>query len=233
MAMMQTRWDGPGVFVTGTDTAVGKTVFACALLRAYSERGLRAVGMKPVAAGIESGRAANSDVEALVASGNVDAAPADRNPFAFVPEIAPHLAAADADVVIDIAAIRAAYDRLAARADRVVVEGAGGVLVPLNARQDMLDVAVALSLPVVLVVGMRLGCLNHALLSAHAIRARGLVMAGWVANVLHPAMARLDQNVATLDEWLSAPRIARIEWGGAHAPAWGLGVEFGERDAWL
>ena len=213
-----------GVFITGTDTGVGKTAFACALLRAYVAGGLRAVGMKPIASGIEPGTACNADVAALEAAGNVDAPLGLRNPFAFAPAIAPHLAAAEAGVTIDLARVREAYELLSARADRIVVEGAGGVYVPLDARRDMLDVARALTLPVVLVVGIRLGCFNHALLSAHAIRARGLALAGWVANLLDPAMARIDANVTTLDARLPAPRIATLGWGKADAPVWGPGA---------
>jgi dethiobiotin synthetase len=210
-----------GVFITGTDTGVGKTVFACALLRAYTAHDLRAVGMKPIAAGIAPGAQCHADVAALAAAGNVDAPLALRNPFAFAPAIAPHLAAGEAGVAIDLARIRAAYALLAASADRVVVEGAGGVYVPLDARCDMLDVARSLSLPVVLVVGMRLGCLNHALLSAQAIRARGLVLAGWVANLVEPAMARVNANVAALEARLPAPRLVTLGWGQADAPTWG------------
>lgn len=213
-----------GLFITGTDTGVGKTVVACALLRNWAARGRRAVGMKPVAAGIAEGAACNEDVAALAAAGNVEAPLSARNPFAFAPAIAPHLAAAQAGVPIDLARIRAAYEVLAARADRVVVEGAGGVLVPLDARLDMLDLALALSLPVVLVVALRLGCLNHALLSAHAIHGRGLAFAGWVANLLEPMMARVDANVATLEQRLPGPRIATVGWTRADAPEWGPGA---------
>ncbi len=213
-----------GVFITGTDTGVGKTVFACALLRAYVARGWRAIGMKPIAAGVAPGAECNADVAALAAAGNVDAPLALRNPFAFAPAIAPHLAAAEAGIAIDLERIGEAYERLAARADRIVVEGAGGVYVPLDARRDMLDVARSLSLPVVLVVGVRLGCLNHALLSAAAIRTRGLTLAGWVANLVEPAMARIDANLAALDERLPAPRIAIVDWGKVDAPEWGSGT---------
>ena len=213
-----------GLFITGTDTGVGKTVVACALLRNWAARGRRAVGMKPVAAGIAEGAACNEDVAALAAAGNVDAPLSLRNPFAFAPAIAPHLAAAEAGVPIDLARICAAYQGLAARADRIAVEGAGGVLVPLDARRDMLDIALALSLPVVLVVALRLGCLNHALLSAHAIHCRGLAFAGWVANLVEPMFARADANVAALEERLPALRIATIAWVKADAPQWGPGA---------
>jgi dethiobiotin synthetase len=221
---MRDRSPGAGLFVTGTDTGAGKTVIACMLLRQWVSKGKRAVGMKPVAAGITAGAAGNEDVIALAAAGNVEAPLAARNPFAFAPPIAPHLAAAEAGAVIQLERIRAAYDRLAAFADRVVVEGAGGVWAPLDARHDMLDVAGALSLPVLLVVAVRLGCLNHALLSAHAIHARGLVFAGWVANLVDPAMARVEANLNTLEVRLPAPRIATVGWGRADAPQWGPGA---------
>jgi dethiobiotin synthetase len=214
----------PGIFVTGTDTGVGKTVVACALLRRWAARGERAVGMKAVAAGIAPGAKCNDDVAALAAAGNVEAPHAARNPFAFAPAIAPHLAAAEAGVAIDLQRIRAAYDLLALRADRVVVEGAGGVWVPLDSRRDMLDVARVLSLPVLLVVAIRLGCLNHALLSAHAIHARGLSFAGWVANLVEPQLPRLDDNVRALDARLPAARVATLDWGRAQAPQWGPGA---------
>jgi dethiobiotin synthetase len=152
-------------------------------------------------------------VVALLHAGNVDAPLADRNPFAFAPAIAPHLAAADAGVAIDPDVITAAYARLASRADVVVVEGAGGVLVPVDATHDMLDVAMQLRLPVLLVVGMRLGCLNHALLSAAAIRSRGLRLSGWVANCVDPQMRAVAANVEALSLRLPAPLVAHVPWG--------------------
>ncbi|HEY5863806.1 MAG TPA: dethiobiotin synthase [Casimicrobiaceae bacterium] len=203
------------VFVTGTDTGVGKTYVAQALLRAHVAAGRRAVGMKPVAAGIADGAAVNADVAALAAAGNVEAPLADRNPYAFAPAVAPHLAAAAAGVAIDLEKIEAAFGRLAARADIVVVEGAGGLLVPLGATSDMLDIASRLGLPVLLVVGMRLGCLNHALLSDQALRARGVKLAGWVANVVDSGMPMRDANVAALVQRLAAPCVAVAEHGGA------------------
>jgi dethiobiotin synthetase len=202
------------LFVTGTDTGVGKTYVARALLEAHVAAGRRAVGMKPIAAGIDTGAAVNADVAALAEAGNVDAPLADRNPFAFAAAVAPHLAAAAAGIEIDLAAIEAAYGRLAMRADVVIVEGAGGALVPLDARHDMLDVAQHLRLPVLLVVGIRLGCLNHALLSEQAVRARGLPLAGWVANVVDPAMLLPEENIATLQSRLAAPCIATVRHGG-------------------
>ena len=201
-----------GIFVTGTDTGVGKTAVAVALLHALAASGRRAVGMKPVSAGIEAGSSCNADVDALGRAGNVNAPLADRNPFAFAPAIAPHLAAAEAGIRVELSEIEAAYARLAASADVVVVEGAGGVLVPIDAQRDMLDVAVALRLPVLLVVGVRLGCLNHALLSAAAIDARGLRLAGWIANCVESGMLAAAANIGDLRRRLDAPLIAEIAW---------------------
>ena len=203
---------GRGIFVTGTDTGVGKTVVAVALLEALVASGRRAVGMKPISAGVDAASSCNADVEALARAGNVDALLSDRNSFSFVPAIAPHLAAREAGVRIDLAQIAAAYARLATSADIVVVEGAGGVRVPIDAQHDMLDIAVVLRLPVLLVVGMRLGCLNHALLSAAAIDARGLRLAGWVANAIDPRMPALCANVADLSGRLKAPLVAEMTW---------------------
>ena len=199
-----------GLFVTGTDTGVGKTRVAVALLRALAGAGNHAVGMKPVSAGVRPHETVNADVAALAAAGSVVAPLADRNPYAFAPAIAPHLAAAAAGVAIELDVIASAFERLRVRAETVVVEGAGGALVPLGARIDMLDIAARLDLPVLLVVGMRLGCLNHALLTAIAIRARGLRFAGWVANAVDAAMPMRDENVATLAAMLPAPLVTTV-----------------------
>ena len=201
-----------GIFVTGTDTGVGKTVVAVALLEALVRAGVRAVGMKPIAAGIDANARVNEDVHALMAASNVKADAALANPYAFEPAIAPHLAAAAIGTTIEIARIVAAYEALSAKADAVVVEGAGGALVPLSGRTDMLDLAAALHLPVLMVVGVRLGCLNHARLTALATRARGLELGGWIATRIDPAMPFADENVATLREALVAPLIADIGW---------------------
>ena len=170
-----------GLFVTGTDTGVGKTRVAVALIHALRARGLRVAAMKPVSAGSAPGEL-NEDVTALLQAANVDADVSDVNPYAFAEPIAPHIAAQQAGVRIELEVIAAAYSRLAAAADVVVVEGAGGWRVPLNERDDMADLAQRLGLPVVLVVGLRLGCLNHALLTAESIAQRQLPWAGWVAN---------------------------------------------------
>ncbi len=208
-----------GIFITGTDTGVGKTVVATALLRALAGAGCRAVGMKPVAAGLALGKTVHGDALALIAAGNVAAAPADVNPFVFAPPIAPELAARAAGATIDFDRIAAAYARLATMANAIVVEGAGGALVPLGRGTDMLDIPARLGLPVLLVVGIRLGCLNHALLSALAISARGLRLAGWVANRIDVDMREGDANVAALVDRLPAPLCADFAWRTGGAPA--------------
>ena len=206
-----------GLFVTGTDTGVGKTVAAVALLRGLAREGVRAVGMKPVAAGVAAGAVLNEDVVALSAAGNVDAPLADRNPYSLADAAAPHLAAARVGVVLDLEVIAAAYARLCTLADAIVVEGAGGALVPVDGRHDMLDIACRLRLPVLLVVGIRLGCLSHARMSALAIAARGLDLAGWVAARIDPAMPLADENVEWLTRSLPAPRVADLR-GDPAAP---------------
>lgn len=201
-----------GFFVIGTDTGVGKTLVASALVQGFAARGYKAVGMKPVASGAEEcqGTLLWQDVEALRGTANV-AAPLDLiNPYRFVPPVSPHLAARQAGIAIDLRRIRDAYFALAGEADRVVVEGVGGFLAPLNEQETAADLAVLLGLPVVLVVGMRLGCLNHAFLTAEAVRARGLVLAGWVANRIDPAMALFDDNLTTLRSRLPAPLLGVV-----------------------
>jgi len=209
-----------GVFVTGTDTEVGKTVVACGLLAAFAASGKKAVGMKPIACGGEP-RAeviVNDDVERLLAAGNVNAPRADVNPYCFAPPIAPHIAARQAGVTIEIGRIERSFDALARLADVVVVEGVGGFQVPLGPGVDTAQLAVRLALPVVLVIGMRLGCLNHGLLTADAVRRRGLELVGWVANHVDPDMAVAEDNVQALDERIGAPRIGRISFLGDPDP---------------
>ncbi len=210
-----------GLFITGTDTGVGKTRVATALLRAFARRGLRAVGMKPVAAGCEriDGALVSEDVAALVAASNVNLSVDLINPYRFQAAIAPHLAAELAGETISLQKIRDAYVVLAARADRVVVEAAGGFLVPLNEHEDFGDLARLLELPVLLVVGMRLGCLNHALLTAEAVQRRGLQFAGWVANRLDAQMPAFEQNVHALRERLRVPLLGTIPFGIEDAEA--------------
>lgn len=204
-------------FVTGTDTGVGKTRVSCALLRAFAARGLRAAGMKPVAAGCEAPAGCGmvcDDVERLRAAGNVEAPAEWVNPYAFLPPVAPHLAAAQSGVEIDLDTLAAAFSRLGALADVVIVEGVGGWRVPLNPREDTADLARRLGLPVILVVGMRLGCLNHALLTAQSVAACGLPLAGWVANRIDPHMPLFDENVQALRERLTAPLLGVLPYQG-------------------
>lgn len=210
-----------GFFIAGTDTNVGKTHVAAALLHAYAALGLRVVGMKPVAAGAEQveGVWVNEDVARLTAAGNVPAASELINPYLFREAIAPHIAAEHKGVRIEIPRLRAAYAELAGQADVIVVEGVGGLRVPLSATTDTADLAVALGLPLILVVGMRLGCINHALLTAEAIDARGLHLAGWVANRIDPEMAAYDDNLTALTRRIPAPLLAELPWSPVFDPA--------------
>ncbi len=201
-----------GFFVTGTDTGVGKTLASAAMLHAFAGLGYRVVGMKPVAAGADlvDGIRCNEDVLQLQAASNVEADPGWVNPYLLRTPVAPHIAADRQGVTIELPRIRDAYEHLAALADVVVVEGAGGFKVPLSATRDSADLAQYLALPIILVVGMRLGCLNHALLTAEAIAARGLLLAGWVANRLDPDMAAYEENLATLSSRLRCPLLAEF-----------------------
>ena len=198
-------------FVTGTDTGVGKTLISCALLHGFAAQGKRVAGMKPVAAGCDDD-GQNEDVLQLRAAGNVAVGYGQINPYCFVPAIAPHLAAQRAGVIMQFSRIAASYHELAAQADVVIVEGAGGLLVPLNAQQNSADLVEELGLPVILVVGMRLGCLNHALLTVEAIEQRGLTLAGWVANIVDPGMAMIEQNIAALQQRIAATLLGTVHY---------------------
>jgi dethiobiotin synthetase len=197
-------------FVTGTDTGVGKTLISCALLNAFAAQGRRVVGMKPVAAGLDDdGR--NEDVLALRAASSFQATPGQINPYSFYPAAAPHLAAQHVGVRIELGRILTSFHELTGQADEVIVEGAGGFRVPLNDQQDTADLARELALPVILVVGMRLGCINHALLTADAITASGLKCAGWVANCVTPEMQLLRENIAAIQQRIAAPLLGIVE----------------------
>lgn len=207
-------------FIAGTDTEIGKTLTSCALLHALAQQGVRAAAMKPVAAGAEwqDGVLHNEDVDALAAV----AIPLPRElttPYLLRDAIAPHIAAAREGVDIDLARIRDCYRQVAAQADVVVVEGVGGFRVPLNAGEDTADLAQQLGLPVILVVGLRLGCLSHALLTAEAIAARGLPLAGWVGNTVDAGMAQLQANVEALRQRIPAPYLGCIPRLAAPSPA--------------
>lgn len=212
MTRNEKRGTRNGYFVTGTDTGVGKTLVACSLLRAFANRGFKVAGMKPVASGAvpRSGGLVHDDVEKLIAAGNADVPREHVNPYCFEPPVAPHIAAAGAGTRIDLDRIGRSYDALAARADVVVVEGIGGFRVPLGPGIDTAQLAARLALPLVLVVGLRLGCLNHALLTVEAIADRGLKLAGWVANHADPGMAAAEENVRALETLIGAPLLARI-----------------------
>ena len=214
-----------GAFIAGTDTDVGKTRVTLALLRALQGRGVKACGMKPVATGCRSltagelsmfagfhavGDMINDDVAAIAALSPPDCERTDINPYCFDWGVSPHIAADRARVRIEPERIAAAYGRLAKHCDAVVVEGTGGWFAPIGELGTMADIAQRLALPVVLTVGLRLGCLNHALLSVQAIGVSNLKLAGWIGSVLAPDMPALEENLATLDSMLGVPRLALL-----------------------
>ncbi len=226
-------------FITGTDTEVGKTLISCALLHALGAAGLQAVGMKPVAAGAEQVGAEllNEDVAALRAQASIDLPTALCAPYVFREACAPHWAAALEGARIQAGPILQAYQQLSASAQAVVVEGVGGFRVPLSDEFDTADLAVALQLDVILVVGLRLGCISHALLTAEVIAARGLRLVGWVANQIDPSMPHQAASIEALQARLSAPLLGvlprmthpsaaaaaeRLQW--SLLPAWPQGL---------
>jgi dethiobiotin synthetase len=203
-------------FVSGTDTEIGKTLVSAALLHGFAQLGLRAAAMKPIAAGAfeRDGAWHNDDADQLDAAANVQLPAEIRTPFLLKEPAAPHIAAARENVTLDIARIVDAHQFAVTQADIVVVEGVGGFRVPLTDVHDTADLAFALNLPVVLVVGMRLGCISHALLTAEAIASRGLRLAGWVANQVDPDMLFPAENIEAirlrLDSQYNAPLIGTI-----------------------
>ena len=202
----------PAWFVTGTDTEIGKTLISAALLHALSKLGVRAAGMKPIAAGavLHNHVLRNEDADQLAQAASVALSPALATPYLLREAAAPHVAAALENIHIDIGHVCACFARVAERADAIVVEGVGGFKVPLADGIDTADLAQKLGLPVILVVGLRLGCLSHALLTAEAIAARGLTLAGWVCNVVDPAMAHAQANVDALRARLQAPLLGVV-----------------------
>jgi len=208
-------------FITGTDTEIGKTFVTCALLHAARARGLSAVGMKPVAAGAETvkGEFINEDAARLRAAGSFDPGLALLNPYCLASPIAPHIAAAEEGLRIEAGRIQEAFATLRTQADVVLVEGVGGFRVPLSDDYDTADLARDLGLPVILVVGMRLGCINHALLTHEAVAARGLHLAGWIANQVDPAMLRFGQNLDALVARLPAPLLGVARYQPDRDPA--------------
>ncbi len=222
-------------FVTGTDTGVGKSLVTAAFLNALGRTGLKAVGMKPLAAGaaLRDGQLWNEDV-ALLASESTLALPQSLTTSYLLREAcAPHVAAAMEKVTIDPAVLADAYRQVAAAAEAVVVEGVGGFRVPLTRDFDTADFAAELGLDVILVVGLRLGCLSHALLTAEAIAARGLRLTGWVANQIDPAMPHQEDNVQALRERLDAPLLGVVPWMPVPAPAGAAdSIDFSLLGAW-
>jgi dethiobiotin synthetase len=214
-----------GIFITGTDTGVGKTVAACGLVRALRQAGSRVSVMKPVASGslLTPEGLRNADALALMEAAGMEGRTlyARVNPYCFEPPISPHIAAEDVKIKIDIDLIRGEFDRLAADADWVVVEGAGGWLAPLSDHETMADLASGLDLPVLIVVGLKLGCLNHAQLTRRAVAAHGVPFAGWVASAIDPQMSRLEANLESLERLLGDPPLAVVP----HLPDGGIRLE--------
>ncbi len=214
-----------GCFVTGTDTGIGKTRISAALLHWCNSQGWRSAGFKPVAAGTEliNGEQVNDDVMALHRMSSVPLTTSEVGPYQFRAACAPHLAAQLEGRIISHSTVLQAAQLLAARADLLVVEGVGGFCVPLGPDWDSADLAVDLGLPVLLVVGLRLGCLNHALLTAEAISARGLRLAGWVGNRIDPGMPWAEENIASLKHELArrhaAPCFGLVPWLSHAEPA--------------
>lgn len=205
-----------GLFITGTDTGVGKTRVSVALVEALKSRGYRVAAMKPVASGAVETAAGlrNEDALQLCAAASVAAPYPTVNPYCFAPAMAPHLAARAAGVSIRLRHIQETHATLAAQADWIIVEGVGGWKVPLGETITTVDLATHLGWPVLLVVGIRLGCLNHALLTADAIAASGLPLAGWIANCVDPHCAETDALIEDLEQRLPAPRRGAMRWQG-------------------
>ncbi|GLR64987.1 dethiobiotin synthase [Marinospirillum insulare] len=200
-------------FLTGTDTDAGKTTMAAGLLYLAQKQQLSTLGMKPIASGSEVNTQGlrNSDALALMAQSSIKRPYQEVNPYAFVPAIAPHIAAKEAGIELKVSDLyKAAQIILHQQADFTLIEGAGGWRVPINNQAFLSDLAIALNLPVILVVGVKLGCINHALLTAQAISSDGLKLAGWVANVIDPNCARLKEVLATLKKQISAPCLGQV-----------------------
>ena len=204
-----------GFFITGTDTDVGKTTVALGLMAAFKEAGLTVAAFKPVSAGCiqtENGLR-NDDAVQLMQKASVNLPYDVVNPYAFEPAIAPHIAAAEHYIEINLDVIVKAYQKISAKVDIVIVEGAGGWLVPINDNETMADVAKVLDLDVVTVIGIRLGCLNHALLTSQSITASGLNHRGWIANHLAIATERATENITALRARIPAPLLDEVPYG--------------------
>lgn len=201
------------IFVTGTDTEVGKTFYSKLLLHSLNAQGLRTAAMKPLASGaaMHEGKLRNADALLLQQAANTSFPYELCNPYCFEAAIAPHLAAKQLGIRIDPDVILQAYKKLQQRADVTVIEGVGGWLVPVDDKQTVADLIQTLGVPVILVVGMRLGCINHALLTADNIKQRGITLLGWVANMMEPGMSHLDENIMSIAARIEAPLLDTIE----------------------
>jgi dethiobiotin synthetase len=215
-----------GIFITGTDTGIGKTLVSTSLLKALAMHGLRVSGMKPIASGSERTPEGlrNADALALVEASNVRSPYATVNPYCFEPPVSPHIAAEEAGISVDLTVISDRFEALASGADIVVVEGAGGWYAPISATQSMADLPKRLDIPALLVVGLRLGCLNHALLTRRAIDACGIEFAGWVANCMDPTLGRPEANLSSLEHRLGSEPLAVFP----YEPNAGCNVRSGE-----
>ena len=189
-----------GIFITGTDTGIGKTIASCAIMHELAKQGFSVAGMKPIASGATShqGQLKNDDALALMRHSTAAQEYKYVNPYCFEPAIAPHIAAELAGIEINMNSIQQSYAKLCEKVDWVVVEGVGGWLVPINMEQEVSDIADQLNLPVILVVGLRLGCINHALLTLESIRSKNIKIIGWIANHVVPKLHSSDQIIKTL-----------------------------------
>lgn len=217
-AMQFSLLSAQSYLIVGTDTGVGKTYIASRIIQYFVAQGHQVVGMKPIASGCEinaQGEWVNEDVTALRQASNVQASLNFINPYRFLPAIAPHIAAGQANVKIEIPNILQSFNALQSQAEIVVVEGAGGFLVPINQQETLADLAIALKLPIILVVGMRLGCINHALLTVEAIQQRGLTLVGWVANQIDSQMPEFNENLESLKSRIDVPLLDVVGWQGS------------------
>ena len=194
-----------GLFITGTDTEIGKTFVSSLLIKLLAEEGINVVGMKPIASGakIIDGELKNDDALSLIDASNVMVDYKSINPYVFEPAVSPHIAAEEAGIEIDLDEIKGCFDQLQNKSDAVVVEGVGGWYAPVSCHATVADLAETLQLPIILVVGLRLGCLSHALLTAQAIRQSGLPVAGWIANHVEKDFSSAEKNISTLKHFLN------------------------------
>jgi len=210
-----------GYFITGTDTEVGKTWCSIGLMAHLQQQGKTVVAMKPVASGCEHTAEGlrNDDALKLQAQASIMLPYEQVNPYAFEPAIAPHLAAAESGVTLSLESIRSTFRQIHGQADFTLVEGVGGWQVPLNDRESVADLAQALELPVILVVGLRLGCINHALLTAESIRAAGCALAGWIGNSVDPQMLEQQGNISAIEQRIGAPLLGIVPYQPALSAA--------------